>query len=162
MKEYSAKTIEEAVKLACDELSVDEKHLVYEVKEEKKSLFRKTATIAVYTDEDAAGYAEKNTSMTPLRLLALKSRPKVLSKTKSSKSQSILNATPFLSDVVEKPFKPSMNSLSLRLATNSNVATASFSTSRDIKKKNMIRLPTLLSVRPIAFSAITSTSNSIR
>ena len=59
MKEYSAKTIEEAVKLACDELSVDEKHLVYEVKEEKKSLFRKTATIAVYTDEDAAGYAEK-------------------------------------------------------------------------------------------------------
>ena len=29
MKEYSAKTIEEAVKLACDELSVDEKHLVY-------------------------------------------------------------------------------------------------------------------------------------
>ena len=59
MKEYSAKTIEEAVKLACDELSVDEKHLVYEVKEEKKSLFRKTASSAVYTDEDAAGYAEK-------------------------------------------------------------------------------------------------------
>ena len=58
MKEYTAKTVEEAVKLAAEELGVDENRLIYEVKEEKKSLFRKAATIAVYGDEDAASYAE--------------------------------------------------------------------------------------------------------
>ena len=58
MKEYTAKTVEEAVKLAAEELGVDEDRLIYEVKEEKKSLFRKAATIAVYGDEDAASYAE--------------------------------------------------------------------------------------------------------
>ena len=36
-----------------------EKNLVYTVKEEKKGLFRKSATIAVYEDEDAASYAEE-------------------------------------------------------------------------------------------------------
>ena len=59
MKEFTAKSVEEAVKAACAELSLDESHLVYEVKEEKKTLFKKTATIAVYTDDDASGYAEK-------------------------------------------------------------------------------------------------------
>lgn len=58
MKEYTAKTVEEAVKLAAEELGVDEDRLICEVKEEKKSLFRKAATIAVYGDEDAASYAE--------------------------------------------------------------------------------------------------------
>ena len=46
MKEYTAKTVEEAVKFAAEELGVDEDRLIYEVKEEKKSLFRKAATIA--------------------------------------------------------------------------------------------------------------------
>ena len=58
MKEYSAKTVEEAVALACAELGVEANHLVYEVKEEKKGLFKKSATISVYEDDDAASYAE--------------------------------------------------------------------------------------------------------
>lgn len=59
MKEFTAKTVEEAVKLACDELGVSENHLVYQIKEEKKSLFKKAATIAVYDIEDARIYAEE-------------------------------------------------------------------------------------------------------
>lgn len=59
MREFQAKTVEEAVAMACQELSIAEEKLVYEVKEEKKGLFRKTATIAVYEDEDAAKYAEE-------------------------------------------------------------------------------------------------------
>ncbi len=58
MKEFTGKTVEEAVKAAAEALGLDPIHLVYEVKEEKKSLFKKTATIAVYEDEDAASYAE--------------------------------------------------------------------------------------------------------
>ena len=59
MREFNAKTAEEAVKLACVELGVPEEKLVYEVKEEKHGLFRKSATIVVYEDEDAASYAEE-------------------------------------------------------------------------------------------------------
>ena len=59
MKEYSAKTVEEAVANAAKELDVEAVHLVYEVREEKKGLFKKSATIAVYEDDDAASYAEK-------------------------------------------------------------------------------------------------------
>jgi len=59
MREFQAKTVEEAVAMACQELGIAEEKLVYEVKEEKKGLFRKTATIAVYEDEDAAKYAEE-------------------------------------------------------------------------------------------------------
>ena len=59
MKEYSAKTVEEAVANAAKELGVEAVHLVYEVREEKKGLFKKSATIAVYEDDDAASYAEK-------------------------------------------------------------------------------------------------------
>lgn len=59
MKEFVAKTVEEAVAKACEELGVAEKNLVYTVTDEKKGLFRKTATIAVYDDEDAATYAEE-------------------------------------------------------------------------------------------------------
>ncbi len=58
MKEYTAKTVEEAIALACKELGIDENHLIFEVKEEKKGLFKKSATIAVYGDEDAAACAE--------------------------------------------------------------------------------------------------------
>ncbi len=59
MKEFTAKTVEDAVKAASEELGVDALHLIYEVKEEKKSLFKKSATIAVYEDSDAAVYAEE-------------------------------------------------------------------------------------------------------
>ena len=59
MREFQAKTVEEAVAMACQEFGIAEEKLVYEVKEEKKGLFRKTATIAVYEDEDAAKYAEE-------------------------------------------------------------------------------------------------------
>lgn len=58
MKEYSAKTVEEAVAAAASELGLEPAHLVYEVKEEKRGLFRKSATIAVYEEADAALYAE--------------------------------------------------------------------------------------------------------
>ncbi|MCR5490738.1 MAG: KH domain-containing protein [Bacilli bacterium] len=59
MKEFTAKTVDDAVKAAAAELGVDELKLIYEVKEEKKSLFKKSATIAVYEDSDAAAYAEE-------------------------------------------------------------------------------------------------------
>ncbi|MDY5441597.1 MAG: RNA-binding cell elongation regulator Jag/EloR [Candidatus Enteromonas sp.] len=58
MKEYTAKTVEEAVAIAAAEFGVDQNRLIYEVKEEKKTLFTKRAVIAVYEDEDAAKYAE--------------------------------------------------------------------------------------------------------
>lgn len=59
MKEFTAKTVEEAVAAACAALSVEANHLVYVVTEEKKGLFRKSATISVYEDDDAAAYAEE-------------------------------------------------------------------------------------------------------
>ncbi len=59
MKEFTAKTVDEAVATAAAQLGVDASRLVYEVTEEKKSLFKKSATIAVYEDDDAAKYAEK-------------------------------------------------------------------------------------------------------
>lgn len=59
MKEFTAKTVEEAVQAACAQLGLAEEKLVYEVKEEKRGLFRKSATIAVYEDDDAALYAEE-------------------------------------------------------------------------------------------------------
>ena len=58
MKEFTAKTVEEALAQAAESLGVEAIHLVYEVKEEKKGLFRKSAVIAVYEDDDAAAYAE--------------------------------------------------------------------------------------------------------
>ena len=59
MKDYTAKTVEEAIALACGELGIEENRLIFEVKEEKKGLFKKSATIAVYGDEDAATCAEE-------------------------------------------------------------------------------------------------------
>ncbi|MBQ2494165.1 MAG: KH domain-containing protein, partial [Bacilli bacterium] len=47
------------IALACKELGIDENRLIFEVKEEKKGLFKKSATIAVYGDEDAATCAEE-------------------------------------------------------------------------------------------------------
>ncbi len=58
MKEYSGKTVDEAIASAAEELGIQPKELVFEVKEEKKGLFKKTATICVYEKEDAATYGE--------------------------------------------------------------------------------------------------------
>ena len=59
MKDFTGKTVAEAVEAATKELGVDEAHLVYVVKEEKKSLFKKSATISVYEDADASVYAQE-------------------------------------------------------------------------------------------------------
>lgn len=59
MKEFTAKTVEEAVAEACQALGVKETALVYGVKEEKKGLFKKSATIEVYEIEDASAYIEE-------------------------------------------------------------------------------------------------------
>lgn len=58
MKEFTAKTVDEAITQAAESLGVEASALVYEVKEEKKGLFKKSATISVYEDEDAASFAE--------------------------------------------------------------------------------------------------------
>ena len=58
MKEFSGKTVEEAVAAATSELGVAENRLVYEVLEERKTLFKKVARIAVYDITDARAYAE--------------------------------------------------------------------------------------------------------
>lgn len=58
MKQFTAKTLEEAIALACEELQIeDEKDLVYTIIEEKKGLFKKSATIEVVEIEDEAEYA---------------------------------------------------------------------------------------------------------
>ena len=59
MKEYSAKTVDEAVKLAASELGVDEIDLVYEVVEEKRTLFSKKAVINVYELADVVAFAQE-------------------------------------------------------------------------------------------------------
>lgn len=59
MKEYVGKTVEEAIATAALTEGVEEHSLVYRVKEEKKGLFSKKATIEVYTIEDAMEYAQE-------------------------------------------------------------------------------------------------------
>ncbi|MCR5078652.1 MAG: protein jag [Bacilli bacterium] len=59
MKEFTGKTVEEAVANACSELGVAENRLVYEVLEEKKGLFKKVARIVIYDITDARAYAEE-------------------------------------------------------------------------------------------------------
>jgi spoIIIJ-associated protein len=58
MKNYTAKILEDAIEMASKDQGVDPKELVYEVIEEKRGLFKKTATIAVYELSDAITYAE--------------------------------------------------------------------------------------------------------
>ena len=58
MKEFSAKTVEEAVELACKELNIEPTEIVYEVVNEKKSLFGKKAVINVYEFADVVAYAQ--------------------------------------------------------------------------------------------------------
>ena len=59
MKEYSAKTVEEAVELASSELGLESTELVYEVVSEKKGLFSRKVVISVYELADVIEYAEK-------------------------------------------------------------------------------------------------------
>lgn len=58
MKQYSAKTEEEAVNLACQDLGVTIDELVYEVIFEKKSLFAKKVEIECYTTSMVQEYIE--------------------------------------------------------------------------------------------------------
>ena len=58
MKSYTAKTIEEAVKLASEELGTPEDDLVFKVVEEKKGLLSKKAVIEVYELTDVIEFAE--------------------------------------------------------------------------------------------------------
>lgn len=56
MKTYTAKTIEDALKNASDELAIPTENLIYEVAEEKKGLFKKI-TVNVFELEDVRDYA---------------------------------------------------------------------------------------------------------
>ena len=58
MKTYSAKTLEEALAAAAQDLSLPVEEISYEVTDEKKGLFSKKVTIAVYELSDAIAYAE--------------------------------------------------------------------------------------------------------
>lgn len=58
MKTYSAKTIEEAVELASQELGIPADEVIFTVEEEKKALFGKKASINVYELSDAIEFTE--------------------------------------------------------------------------------------------------------
>ena len=59
MKEYSAKTVEEAVAIASEELGIDSNDVIFTISEEKKGIIGKKATIVVYELSDAIEFAEK-------------------------------------------------------------------------------------------------------
>ena len=59
MKEYTAKTVEEAVKLASEELGIEENDVIFTISNEKKGLLSKKASIVVYELSDAIEFAEK-------------------------------------------------------------------------------------------------------
>ena len=58
MKVYEAKTEEEAVQLACQDLGVVPEDLEYQIIEEKKSLFSKKVVIECYTEDMIREYLE--------------------------------------------------------------------------------------------------------
>ena len=58
MKTYTAKTVEDAVKLASEELGIEENDVIFTISEEKKTLLSKKATIVVYELTDAIEFAE--------------------------------------------------------------------------------------------------------
>ncbi len=58
MKSYSGKTVEEALELAANEMSVPASELIYSVQEKKKGLFSKKVVIDVYDLSDVIRYAE--------------------------------------------------------------------------------------------------------
>ena len=59
MKQFSAKTVDDAVAQAAKELGVDADELVFKVLEEKKALFGKKATIEVYELSDVIEFAQE-------------------------------------------------------------------------------------------------------
>ena len=59
MKNYSAKTVEDALKLASEELGISEENLTFKVLEEKKGLLSKKAVIEVYELTDVIEFAEE-------------------------------------------------------------------------------------------------------
>lgn len=59
MKQYTAKTVEDAVNAASLDLGIEASKLMYNIIEEKKGLFRKEATIEVATIDDAAEFAQE-------------------------------------------------------------------------------------------------------
>ncbi len=58
MKSYTAKTVDEAVKLAGEDLGMEENDLVFKVVEEKKGILSKKATIEVFEFIDVIEFAE--------------------------------------------------------------------------------------------------------
>lgn len=58
MKTYSAKTVEEAVELASEELGIPTEQVIFRVEEEKRGL-RKKANIVVYELTDAIEFTEE-------------------------------------------------------------------------------------------------------
>jgi spoIIIJ-associated protein len=58
MKEFTSKTVDDALAEASKELGTPLEQLVYKVTEEKKGLFSKKATIEVYGVEDALQFAQ--------------------------------------------------------------------------------------------------------
>lgn len=58
MKTYTAKTIDEAVELASQELGIPSEEVIFTIEEEKKAIFGKKATINVYELSDAIDFAE--------------------------------------------------------------------------------------------------------
>lgn len=58
MKTYEAKTEEEVVQLACQDLGITPDQLTYEIIEEKKGLFSKKVVISCYTQEMVQEYIE--------------------------------------------------------------------------------------------------------
>ena len=58
MKEFTSKTVEDALAEASKELGTPVEQLIYKVTEEKKGLFSKKATIEVYGLEDALQFAQ--------------------------------------------------------------------------------------------------------
>jgi spoIIIJ-associated protein len=59
MKEYTNKTVEDCLDEASKELNIPTEALVYRVTDEKKGLFKKTATIEVYDINDALEFAQE-------------------------------------------------------------------------------------------------------
>ena len=58
MKQYTAKTLDDALTLASTELGIDKESLNYEIIEEKKGLFKKSCTIGIPELADVIEFAE--------------------------------------------------------------------------------------------------------
>lgn len=56
MKKFTAKTVDDCLVAASTELATDVDNLVYIVTEDKKGFFKRTATIEVYEESDAAEF----------------------------------------------------------------------------------------------------------